>query len=118
MTTTILIVDDSTVSRMVLGAIIKEHMPDVKVVEAKSGDDALIKVDDLSIDMAIIDYNMPGMTGLDLFAELAKITTIPRRALLTANIQDSVQERAEKIGVVFLNKPINEAVITPFLFDK
>ena len=53
MTTTILIVDDSTVSRMVLGAIIKEHMPDITIIEAKSGDDALTKVAGLSIDMAI-----------------------------------------------------------------
>lgn len=118
MTTNILIVDDSTVSRMVLGAIIKEHMPDANLIEAKSGDDALSKVGDVSIDMAIIDYNMPGMTGLELFDELAKITPIPRRALLTANIQDSVRAQAETIGVVFLNKPINEAVVTPFLFDK
>ena len=115
MTTTILIVDDSTVSRMVLGAIIKEHMPDITIIEAKSGDDALTKVAGLSIDMAILDYNMPGINGLDLFEELAKIVTIPRRALLTANIQDSVRENAQKIGVEFLNKPISESIIVPFL---
>lgn len=118
MTTSILVVDDSTVSRMMIKAIIKEQLPDAAIVEASSGDDALTKVAGLSFDMAIVDYNMPGMNGLELFEALASRTTIARRALLTANIQTAIVERAKQAGVVFLNKPISETVVVPFLLNQ
>ena len=69
----------------------------------------------MEVDIAFIDYNMPGMTGLELISELATRMTIPKIALLTANIQNEIREQAIAAGVTFLNKPINEEAITGFL---
>ncbi len=110
----LLIVDDSKLSRMMLKAIVMDTYPDSEIIEASSGDEALSQVgDDHEIDMAIVDYNMPGMTGLDLFRRLND--QIPKRALLTANIQPHIREEAESIGVTFLNKPITEESVKPFI---
>lgn len=116
MSKTILVVDDSLVSRMMIKAIIESHIPDVHIIEAASGQKTLDKLDvNMEIDVAFIDFNMPGMTGLELISELATKITIPKVALLTANIQNEIKEQALAAGITFLNKPINEEAITIFL---
>ena len=116
MNKTFLVVDDSLVSRMMIKSIIEDIIPSCNIIEAANGKDALelVKTNE-NIDIALIDYNMPGMTGLELIAELANMITIPKRALLTANIQDDVRNRAEQAGVTFINKPINVDIIGPFI---
>ena len=118
MSKTILVVDDSIVSRMMIKAIIESHVPGVNIIEAGNGDQALEKViENMAIDIAFIDFNMPGMTGLELISALADKLTIPKVALLTANIQNEIKEQALAAGVTFLNKPVNEDVISTFLHD-
>jgi len=113
---TILVVDDSLVSRMMIKTIIENHVAGVVIIEANSGAQALEKVaSDSEINVAFVDFNMPGMTGLELISSLKDIITIPKIALLTANIQDEIRQQAHDAGVSFLNKPINEQVISTFL---
>jgi len=116
MSKVVLVVDDSVVSRMMVKEIVKAYIPGVTIIEAGGGDQALTKISaETNIDIAIIDYNMPGMTGLELISAVDKLISIPKRALLTANIQDEIRTKAELAGVTFLNKPINEDVISNFL---
>lgn len=116
MSKVVLVVDDSMVSRMMVKEIVKSCIPEVTIIEAGGGDQALAQLSSESeIDIAIIDYNMPGMTGLELISALEKLLSIPKRALLTANIQDEIKKKTELAGVTFLNKPIAEDVISNFL---
>ncbi len=116
MSKVVLIVDDSIVSRMILKEIVKSNIPEVTIIEAGSGEQCLTKITPESeIDIGIFDYNMPGMTGIELIYAIDKILTIPKRALLTANIQDEIKQQAVQAGVIFLNKPICEEVISPFI---
>ena len=113
---TVLIVDDSLVSRMMVKEIVNNQISQVDIIEGGSGDQALAKITQESeIDIALIDYNMPGMTGLELINELKSIVNIPKVALLTANIQEDIIKQAKDAGVVFLNKPISEEHIAAFL---
>ena len=116
MSKVVLIVDDSIVSRMMVKAILKEKIPEVTIIEAGGGDQALALIsEETNIDIAFIDYNMPGMTGLELISALEQVISIPKRALLTANIQDEIRQKAELAGVTFINKPIVEDIISNFL---
>lgn len=116
MSKTILVVDDSLVSRMMLKALIEPHVGDVNIIEAGSGQQTLDKVTPTTeIDIAFIDFNMPGMTGLELIDKLSQQVKIPKIALLTANIQNEIKEQAIAAGVTFLNKPMNEEEIAAFL---
>ena len=65
--------------------------------------------------MGIFDLNMPGMDGLELAQAIKSQQPDTRIALLTANVQDSIRERAEAMGVSFFRKPITEKVITEIL---
>lgn len=116
MSKTILVVDDSLVSRMMIKAIIESHASDASIIEAGSGQQTLDTIDSAqNIDIAFIDFNMPGMTGLELIEQLALRLNIAKVALLTANIQNEIKEKALAAGVTFLNKPINEEAIADFL---
>jgi len=116
MSKVVLIVDDSIVSRMMVRGTVESFLPDVSIIEAKGGDHCLsLLTPESKIDIALFDYNMPGMTGLELISAVEKLITIPKRALLTANIQDEIKQQADLAGVTFLNKPISEDVISHFL---
>jgi len=112
----VLIVDDSRVARMALRRLMAQVAPGAEVVEAGSVDEALGVAD--GIDVALIDYNMPGRDGLELAAELGARDPRIRRVLVTANVQDSLAERARGMGVGFVGKPtrledLKAAVLEP-----
>ena len=112
---TIMVIDDSKVSRMMIIAILKDKHPELTFLEASSGDEAIALSDGKSIDFFSVDYNMPGMDGLKLIAQLKDSFTDSKFTLLTANIQDATHQKAQKVGAICLNKPINEACIDGML---
>ncbi|MCB1897456.1 MAG: response regulator [Rhodocyclaceae bacterium] len=111
----VLVVDDSRVSRMMSSAMIKSIRAGVEIVEADNGDAALLAQKATPCDIGILDMNMPGMTGLELAAHLHRLNPDMPLALLTANVQDSVRNRADEEGVHFFRKPVREEVIGQIL---
>ena len=112
---TVLIVDDSRVSRMIIRTMINNNRPEWTVIEASCSDEALVKVASATIDLMILDHNMPGMLGMDLAAILKKQFPQAMITLLTANIQQSTQERAAELGINFTKKPVSEEKIERIL---
>lgn len=115
MSITALIVDDSKLARIVAGKTLTALQPDWKRVEASDAEQALGIVRSQKIDVALLDYNMPGMNGLAL-AEVVR-TEFPQMpiAVITANIQDEVVAQAHEIGATFVNKPITEDGLRGFV---
>lgn len=113
---TILVVDDSRVSRMLIRAIIAHADPQAVVIEASNGDEALAKTQSTSITIATLDLNMPGMDGLVLAKELLQRFPKAKIGLLTANIQQMVREKADALGINFISKPITEEKILSFIY--
>jgi two-component system, chemotaxis family, chemotaxis protein CheY len=111
----IFVVDDSRASRMLTVAIIKNELPDAQIFEASNGDEALALLETTKPTLAILDMNMPGITGLELAEKIAVISPTTIRALLTANIQESTRAEAERIGVIFFKKPVSERVLKEIL---
>ena len=65
-----LVVDDSRAIRMILRRILTEE--GYEVCEAGNGQDALevMQVEMRAVTLVLIDWNMPGMNGLDLLKQL------------------------------------------------
>lgn len=112
---TVLIVDDSKLARIVAGKTMTALQPDWQRVEAGDADQALGIVRSQKIDLALLDYNMPGRNGLELAAELRALHADMPIAIITANIQDEVQEGARAVNGVIVSKPITEAGLRNFI---
>jgi len=112
---TVLIVDDSKLARIVAAKALSALQPDWERVEAGNADEALAIVGERRIDLALIDFNMPGKDGLDLAADLrAGFPNMPI-ALITANIQDEVIARARAVNATFVGKPLTDEALRGFV---
>ena len=112
---TVLIVDDSRLSRMMIRTFITRVHPDWTIIEASNGQEALEKTATLTVDVMTVDLNMPGMDGLTLATKFKDRYPTAHIALLTANIQDRVRHCAEAAGLGFIAKPITEDNLLAFI---
>ena len=115
MTTTVMIVDDSKLARIVVGKAVAALHPDWVRIEAADAGQALALLEEGGIDVAIIDFNMPGRNGLELAEEIRKHFPEMPVALATANVQDEVIARARAANIAFVSKPITEEGFRGFL---
>jgi CheY-like chemotaxis protein len=105
-TPTVLIVDDSRVSRLVARQYILALQPGWTVVEAGTGEEALARAPEAQPQLVLMDVNMPGMGGIACAEQLRALLPDAHISLLTANVQDATRKRASEIGVGFMEKPI------------
>jgi CheY-like chemotaxis protein len=112
--TTVLIVDDSKLARIVAGKAITALQPEWERVEARNADEALALVAERQIDVVMIDYNMPGKNGLELAAELRALHPTMPIAIITANVQDEIIAKARTVNATFVAKPLNEEGLRGF----
>ncbi|MDP3521223.1 MAG: response regulator [Hydrogenophaga sp.] len=101
-----LIVDDSRMSRLILQGLAQQRHPDWTVLQASSGEEALEVASQHAVHLVSMDFNMHGLNGLEAAIELRRRHPGLPVALMTANVQSSVQERAREAGILFLAKPI------------
>ncbi|MDB6141890.1 MAG: Response regulator receiver domain protein [Pseudomonas sp.] len=101
-----LIVDDSLVSRMVTKNVIGKLRPDWIFLEASNGIDAISICAQHTIDVACLDLNMPGISGLEAATEIHKIWPSINIAIMTANVQHTVQANILEKGFSFIAKPL------------
>lgn len=112
---TVLVVDDSRVSRLMSRQFILAVRPQWQVEEAASGEEALSKVETMEPSLIILDVNMPGMGGLAAAEKLRQRLPDCQITMLTANVQDATRNRANSLGLGFVEKPITEARIRQIL---
>jgi CheY-like chemotaxis protein len=113
--TTVLIVDDSKLARIVAGKTLAALQPEWERIEASNAQDALEVLRERKIDVAMIDFNMPDKDGLELAAELRAIHPTMPIAVITANIQDEVIARAREVNATFVSKPLTEDGLRGFI---
>jgi DNA-binding NtrC family response regulator len=102
----LVLVDDDEQLRQTLVRWFRRH--GVAVIEAGSGEEALDKVANTRCDVAVLDLNLPGMSGVDLLTALKERQPELEALLLTAHGSIETAIQAMKRGAYdYLNKPIN-----------
>ena len=67
----IIIIDDSSTDREIIGESLKRVEEfDMEIDTAQAGTEGLEKIDKTKFDLIILDYRMPGMSGLDFMNKL------------------------------------------------
>ncbi|WP_184719146.1 response regulator [Caulobacter sp.] len=115
MVTTVLIVDDSKLARIVVGKAIAALQPEWRRLEASGADEAVALFDSEQIDLVILDFNMPGRDGLELAEELRGRYPDMPIAVATANVQDEIIARARAANAAFIAKPVTEDGMRGFI---
>ena len=113
----VLVVDDSRLARMMVGGLIAERCPGARIREANDAEEALVAARAEAPDLVILDHNMPGEAGLDIVERLREIAPRAAIALVTANIQNTVRQRAAQAGCHFVAKPVTAEKIARLLAE-
>ena len=101
---TILIADDEASLRYFLREELEEH--GYEVYTAADGHEALTLLQQISVDVAIIDLQMPGLNGLELMAAIRSLPDSPELIMLTAHATLEISIQAMRRGSSdFLLKP-------------
>ncbi len=111
----VLIVDDSKLARMAVAKALSAVHPGWARVEAGNADEALALLAAEAPDIAVLDFNMPGRDGLELAAELRRARPDMPVAVISANHQQEVVDRAHETGTAFLSISRSEAAWTGVL---
>lgn len=111
----ILLVDDSRIARMTMKHMLQSLDMELVLFEAGSADEAESVLESISASIALIDFNMPGRNGIELAEALKERFPDMRMALVTANIQDALAQRARELGLAFLPKPTSAEQLEGFL---
>ena len=67
------------------------------------------------IDIALVDFNMPGIDGLELVAKIRKSHPNMPVAVVSANVQDEIIARARELNAAFVTKPLTDEALGAFL---
>ena len=102
----VLVCDDELIARRRAVRLLSEQ-PDVEVVaECASGDEVLARLAVDDVDVAVLDINMPGMTGIETVMRMPEER--PYLIFLTAHPEHAVD--AFDVGATdYLVKPVDEA---------
>src|SRR6516164_6021910 len=95
--TTVLVVDDAPVDRLMTGALI-DQMPGWRALYAESGEEALAAIAREQPRIVLTDLNMPGMDGLALVAEVRRLYPAVPVVLMTAYGNEEIALEALRAG--------------------
>jgi CheY-like chemotaxis protein len=109
---TVLVADDDAVIRALVKAVLERdwHV----VIEAARGDEAWAMIQRRRPELAVLDINMPGMTGLEIVAAMRADPSLAstRVIILTASPEPAeVQQALRAGGAAYMQKPFSPRVL-------
>ncbi len=114
----VLVVDDNAPARKILSSMLESYS--FKVKTAKSGQDAIdlihrrIEKGMEAFSAILLDWNMPGLDGIQTARKIKSISPIATPAILMVSAygRETVITAAEKIGLkTFLTKPVDHSLL-------
>ena len=106
-----LVVDDSRAMRQIIGRILKGL--GFHVIEAGDGREALARLAEVpEVDLAMVDWNMPVMNGIDLIRTLREDPSLGRVRVMMVTTESDISRVAEALGA-----GADEFVMKPFTTD-
>ena len=108
----ILVVDDDENMRILYRKFLETS--GYEVFEAESGEEGVKKAADLLPDLILLDFNMPGITGLETCKRLSANPILHDVIILFVSSEDSIELKISCIeagGFDFINKPVDPGIL-------
>jgi CheY-like chemotaxis protein len=106
-----MLVDDDRAIRELLQIYFEEAWPSCRTVTACNGYEALADIQHQSFDLAVVDYRMPGMNGLELARIARQIAPTIKLVLISGS-------RPQTISRATNQSPFDDYLDKPFTFDE
>ncbi len=115
----ILIVDDSPAMRALSRRYLEQAgIPSESIEEARDGSEALLRIEALPPDLILSDWNMPGLTGIDLLETLTRRGSSIPVVLVSTEATAEMRDRAAAAGARgFITKPFTQESLISALTD-
>ena len=114
--TRVLIVDDSATMRSIVRKILSGSRFALEINEASEGIAALNQLRSGNFGIVFLDYNMPGLNGLETLSEIKRENPDVAVVMITSTVDQAVADRARAQGALaFLKKPFYPADIDAVL---
>jgi two-component system chemotaxis response regulator CheY len=112
---TVLIVDDSRIMRNTVKGIFSDMRVSCAFVEANNGEEALEQLSLTKIDLVLLDWNMPRMSGIDFLKNVrakAKYKSLPIIMVTSEAAKYNVIEALKNGATDYITKPVNSKLFT------
>jgi DNA-binding response OmpR family regulator len=100
----VLLVDDSATMRSIIRKILTASRFRLEVSEAEEGVDALKQVRSGMFDLVILDYNMPGLNGIETLSEIKRESAQVAVVMITSTPDAEITRKAQVAGAAALLK--------------
>ena len=101
-----MVVDNDRDMCRVISDVLKQA--GIKVNIAYDGESALAKVKKQPYDLMLLDYKLPGISGLTVLEKTRQVRPNLKTIMISAFGDDSTRTRAKELGAyAFLDKPFN-----------
>ncbi len=117
---TILVVEDVLINMLLVTTSLKQFIPNVRILEAKNGKEAVVTASSRKPDMIFMDIQMPIMSGIEATIEIRNFekgtnSHIPIVALTAGAIKED-KEKCLTAGMDdFMTKPIDQNLMFSML---
>ncbi|BCZ47171.1 hypothetical protein psyc5s11_32380 [Clostridium gelidum] len=114
----VLVIDHNKTSLMILERMLRSFLFEVKAL--RDPFEAIELLEKENFDLLFIDFNLPELSGIDLYKRLVANTEIkvPKTIFVSATGRESYYNQVKQLGVKnFLVKPINQSLMFDTVMD-
>jgi two-component system chemotaxis response regulator CheY len=110
---TVLVVDDSRIMRNIVKNTFSQLKIPCQFVEAGNGKDALAQLTSHQVDLVLLDWNMPEVSGMDFLKkvrEMEAYKSLPIIMVTSEAAKYNVIEALKNGATDYIIKPVNERI--------
>ncbi|MDR1389667.1 MAG: response regulator [Treponema sp.] len=112
---TVMVVDDSRIMRNIVKNTFSELKIPCQFVEAGNGKDALLMLQNQTVNLVLLDWNMPELSGLDFLKQvraMEQYKELPIIMVTSESAKYNVIEALKNGATDYIVKPVNEKIFT------
>jgi two-component system chemotaxis response regulator CheY len=110
---TIMVVDDSRIMRNIVKNTLTELKIPCQFIEAGNGKDALMLLQNQPVNLVLLDWNMPELSGIDFLKQVRAMDQykdLPIIMVTSESAKYNVIEALKNGATDYIIKPVNEKI--------